>query len=80
MCIGLSFLLLLQFRIVFKKGREMITLFVIGYIFYLFGGIIVIGHLCDKYLNDDKVCVNCIHLLLGYVWGFLPVTLFFDFK
>ena len=58
----------------------MITLFVVGYIVYMFVGIMAIGHLLDKYLDDDKTCVGCWHLLFGYVWTFLPVTLFFDFR
>lgn len=56
----------------------MVTLFVIGYLIYLFVGIVGIGTVLDKHLNDNKTCVSCWHLLFGYVWAVLPVTLFFD--
>lgn len=58
----------------------MITLFVIGYVVYMFVGIMWLGRMCDKYLDDYKTCVSCWHLLFGYVWTFLPFTLFFDLR
>jgi hypothetical protein len=58
----------------------MITLFVVGYIVYMFVGILGIGGLCYKYLDDNKVCIACVHYGLGMAWTFLPITLFFDFK
>ena len=58
----------------------MITLFVVGYIVYMFVGIMAIGRLLEKYLDDYKTCIGCWHLFFGYVWTFLPITLFFDFK
>ena len=58
----------------------MITLFVVGYVVYMFVGIMVIGHLLDKYLDDYKHYIGCWHLFFGYLWTFLPITLFFDFK
>jgi hypothetical protein len=58
----------------------MITLFVVGYLTYLFVGIVGLGVMLDKHLNDDKTCVSCWHLLFSYVWALLPVTLFFDLR
>ena len=58
----------------------MITLFVVGYVVYMFVGIMWLGRMGDKYLDDYKTCVSCWHLLFGYVWAFLPFTLFFDLR
>jgi len=57
-----------------------VTLCVVGYLIYMFVGIMGLGHLCDKYLNDDKVCVACIHYGLAMAWTFIPFTLMIDLR
>jgi hypothetical protein len=58
----------------------MITLCVVGWLIYMVFGVSVLGHLCYKYLDDDKMCVDCIHYVLSMFWAFLPFTLLLDLR
>lgn len=58
----------------------MVTLFVLGYFIYLGMGFSFLAYICEKYLNDNKVCVSCILYLLIMLWAVMPFTLMIDLR
>jgi len=56
----------------------MVTLTVIGYFIYMGVGFSFLAYICEKHLDEDKVCVMCILYLLVLLWAFIPFTLMID--
>jgi hypothetical protein len=56
----------------------MITIILISWFIYMGFGLTLIGYLCNRYLDDDKICVNCVFYGLFMVWTFLPLTIALD--